>query len=503
MLSKVFTGAIIGLEAELIEVETDIGKGRPVFFMVGLAAKEVEESKDRIKAALLNADLELPKHRITVNLAPANIRKQGSSYDLPIALGILIANEQLSADISQAIIAGELSLGGKLRPIRGALSLAIMAKKRGFTQLFLPAKNAREASLIKGIDIYPVQDLSQLIGHLQKNEPIEPCQSINIQGDQFRYDLDLSDIKGHSTAKRALEIAAAGGHNILFSGPPGSGKTMLARAMPSILPPLAESEIIEVTQVYSISGLLNGDTPYISQRPFRKPHHTSSSAALVGGGKVPSPGEISLAHRGVLFLDEFPEYSRSSLEALRQPLEDGKITVSRVSGTLEFPAQFILVAAMNPCPCGYATDSDKECLCNPYQIITYQKKISGPLLDRIDIHLEVPRLNFEKLNKISDIETSQTVRERVRHIHQMQQRRYINSTTLTNSEMTNSEISQYCQLDDKGTKIVRQAVNKLNLSPRSYHRLFKISRTIADLDNQKDIQPHHLTECLQYRFRIE
>jgi len=503
MLAKVFTGAIIGLEAELIEVETDIGKGRPVFFMVGLAAKEVEESKDRIKAALLNTDFELPKHRITVNLAPANIRKQGSSYDLPIALGILMADGQLEADVSRAVVAGELSLSGQLRPIRGALSLAIMAKSKGYQELFLPAKNAGEASLIKGIDIYAVCSLNQLINHLRKKNPMSPCQSTAIQSDPGQYELDLADIKGHSTAKRALEIAAAGGHNILFSGPPGSGKTMLARTMPSILPPLTTAEIIEVTQIYSITGLLSADVPYISQRPFRKPHHTSSSAALVGGGNIPSPGEISLAHRGVLFLDEFPEYSRYALESLRQPLEDGKITVSRVSGTLEFPAQFILVAAMNPCPCGYATDTDKECLCNPYQIINYQKKISGPLLDRIDIHLEVPRLNFEKLNTVGEVESSRAVRRRVEQIRLLQERRFADSPTLTNSEMSTGEIARFCTLDDQGTAIIRHAVNKLNLSPRSYHRLLKISRTIADLDKQKDIQSHHLTECLQYRLRVE
>lgn len=503
MLSRVITGAIFGLNADIIEVETDIGIGRPIFFMVGLPAKEVEESKDRIKSALLNAGYDLPKQRITVNLAPANRRKQGSAYDLPIAIGILIANQQLMCPTEDSIFAGELSLSGELRPIRGALSLAVMTKKMGYSHLFIPAANAPEASLIKNINIYPISDLKQLIDHLQQRVLIKPFAAQSVESEPENYQFDLSDIKGHSTAKRALEIAAAGGHNILFSGPPGSGKTLLARTMPSILPSLTESEIIEVTQIYSIAGLLGSGLSYISRRPFRKPHHTSSSAALVGGGKVPSPGEISLAHRGVLFLDEFPEYSRASLEALRQPLEDGRITVSRVSGTLEFPASFILIAAMNPCPCGYSSDPDKECLCSPFQIINYQKKISGPLLDRIDMHLEVPRLDFDKLNTIGESEKSAIVCQRVKANRHIQIERFAGSSTLTNSEMTAREIDQFCQLDQAGTAIVKNAVNKLNLSPRSYHRLLKISRTIADMDQQKNIQSHHVTECLQYRLRIE
>jgi len=503
MLSRISTGAVIGMDTELIEVETDIGPGRPMFFMVGLAAREVEESKDRIRAALINTGFELPKDRMTVNLAPAPIRKTGSSYDLPIAVGILSASRQLDADLDNSILAGELSLSGRLRPIRGALSLAIMVKKLGYKNLYIPADNAAEASLIKDVSIFPVKNLQQLVRHLHREKMIQCQPPLDISSPQISYDTDVIDIKGHSIAKRALEIAAAGGHNILFSGPPGSGKTLLARTMPSLLPPLIESEIIEVTQVYSVAGQLSDNISCIVNRPFRHPHHTSSAAALVGGGNIPGPGEISLAHRGVLFLDELPEYPRASLEALRQPLEDGHITISRVSGSLQFPASFILVAAMNPCPCGYATDADKECVCTPFQIINYQKKISGPLLDRIDIHLDVPRLNFDNMNSPTTRESSAVIRQRINLTRQIQLDRFRNSFTITNSEMSSAQIDQFCQLDKAGTELIKDAVNRLNLSPRSYHRLLKISRTIADLANEKNIQPHHLAECLQYRFKID
>ncbi len=504
MLAKIFSGAIVGLDCELIEVEVDIGQGKPHFFLVGLAAKEVDESKDRIRAALLNVGVKLPNQRVTVNLAPANIRKEGSGYDVPISVGMLKAGGYINTDVTDSLFYGELSLSGRLRPVKGALSLAMMAQERGFKKIFLPADNAAEAALIDQLKVFPVKNLQQLISHLSGEEQInEYILKEEETTNNHAFSIDFADIKGHDHAKRALEIAAAGGHNVLLSGPPGSGKTLLAKSFPSILPPMTKQEKLEVTRIYSVAGLLNQKIGLIAERPFRKPHHTSSSAALVGGGNIPRPGEISLSHRGVLFLDEFPEFSRFALEALRQPLEDGIITISRASASLQFPASFILIAAMNPCPCGNFTDRDKKCVCSPMKILNYQKKISGPLLDRIDLHLEVPRLDFDKLKQITPKENSKKVKERVIKARQIQNLRFTNTPTVTNSEMSAKQVEIFCQYDRPAEEIIKKAVDKMNLSPRSFHRLLKVSRTIADLAGKETIDSLHVAEALQYRTRVE
>ena len=504
MLAKIFSGSVVGLDGKLIEVEVDIGQGKPRFFMVGLPAKEVEESEDRIKAAILNAGFVLPNRRTTVNLAPANIRKEGSGYDLPIAIGLLKADKQIDISVNKSIFAGELSLGGKLRPIKGVLSLAIMAKENGFKKLYIPLENAREASLIDEIKVYGVKNLSQLILHLLGDKKIEPHKPFtNFNDTEEVSPFDMSYVKGQSQAKRALEIAACGGHNVIFSGPPGSGKTLLARTLPTILPSLTRDEMLEVTRIHSVAGNLPPDISLITKRPFRKPHHTSSSAALVGGGRIPRPGEISLSHRGVLFLDEFPEFSRVALESLRQPLEDGMITVSRAAGSMQFPASIILVAAMNPCPCGYATDPDKECLCSSMKILNYQKKISGPLLDRIDLHIEVPRMNYDKLKSKEKSPSSREIREKVEKSRVLQNTRFEKSNTVSNSEMSAREVEKYCLLDKDAENLLKKAVNKMNLSARSYHRLLKVGRTIADLEDSEQILSKHIAEALQYRTRVE
>jgi magnesium chelatase family protein len=516
MLAKVNSMSVVGLEALPIEVEVDIGQGLPALNIVGLPDKAVEESKERVRSAIKNSGASFPMSRITVNLAPADVKKAGPAYDLPIAVGILLADNQLPNLISDnenkikpdhdAIFVGELSLDGRLRHINGILPIVMFALEKGYKKIYLPEINAVEASLIDDISIIPVKNLKQLILHL-KNEVIinEYKRDYQFDDSSMEFSDDFAYIKGQEVAKRALEIAAAGAHNVLMSGPPGSGKTLLAKSMPSILPSLTKDEILETTKIYSIAGILPPDTPLICQRPFRSPHHTASHIAIVGGGAWPKPGEITLSHRGILFLDEFPEFPRSVLESLRQPLEDGVVTVSRAQSTITFPAQFILIAAQNPCPCGYLTDQSKQCICTPTQILRYQKRVSGPLLDRIDLHIEVGRVKYDKLSSSQLAEKSELIRSRVQKSRTIQSARFseINKNRKmriqTNSEMNPQLIKEFCQIGSQAEELIKTAVSQFNLSARSYHRILKLARTIADLADSKDIEVAHLAEAIQYR----
>ncbi|MCG2685836.1 YifB family Mg chelatase-like AAA ATPase [Candidatus Parcubacteria bacterium] len=509
MLAKVLSGALVGLEAVPVEVEVNIEKqGFPAFSIVGLPDKAVEESKERVRSAIKNSGGDFPQYRITVNLAPADLPKQGPSYDLPIALGILLASDQLRADLSKALVVGELSLDGSVRKVGGVLPLTFLAKRLGLGEIFLPEPNAQEAAIVPGVRVVPVPDFKRFFLHLKRFEELAPQPFTDfkelLKGEQVA-EFDFAEIHGQEQARRALEVAAAGGHNLSLKGPPGAGKTMLARALPSIMPRLTVDEALEVTRIYSVTGRLPTEFPLITKRPFRSPHHTTSRIGLIGGGAHPSPGEISLAHRGVLFLDEFPELPRHVIEAIRQPLEDGRVTISRAVGSLTFPSSFMLVVASNPCPCGYLGDLRRQCVCTPSQIIRYQKRVSGPIWDRIDLHVEVPAVKVAKLtgDDPTGAESSAVIRRRVQAAREIQLQRFAEMNLVCNANMKNREVKAFCSLSSECLNLLRQAVSQLGLSARSYFKVIKVARTVADLMGEEAIAVPHLAEALQYRQKID
>lgn len=501
MIAKIKSFALNGLTGIPVEVEVDAGNGLPAFDLVGLADTAVKEARDRVRAAIKNSGRSVPARKITANFAPADVKKEGSSFDLPLAIGVLVCTGQLLNDGNGAVFLGELSLDGTLRRINGVLPILISAKEKGFTKFVIPYDNRAEASYVSGTETYAAKNLKEVIDHLSGLSPLEKIENrdYSAASDNRAYDADLSLVKGQKTAKRALEIAVSGGHNVLFVGAPGTGKSMLAKCIPTIMPDMTFEEALETTKIHSVAGVLSDEEGIVVKRPFRSPHHTASTVSLTGGGSKVKPGEISLAHNGVLFLDEMPEYSRSSLEALRQPLEDGYITVSRAAGAVRYPANFILCGSMNPCPCGNFGSENKVCTCSPAQIAKYKAKISGPLLDRIDVQVQVDEVKYTELSSDEKSETSETVRLRVNRTRQIQRERFKNENVKTNADMGERQMAEYCVLSRECEQILKAAYDRLHLSPRARSRIIKVARTIADMSLSENIRPEHILEAISYR----